>query len=201
MRNLILSPFASFGPSLSWTKRDLPMALEWRSNRCRVIVPGLWILGAFYWILAVGNDAPRHITIFHVPFLVGVPLILAVSAAWWAGELLRHRFSAKLLINDDQLEWQFGSDSEVDCLSDCSRFRSAGKHDYDARIEWNTETPTKQREAGGWTQWAKRWGMPERLTSDRALYARDVELDRHDLGDLCELLNQLRDEAIADRPA
>ncbi len=200
MRNLTISPGASFETSFHWTKRDLPIALEWRNNLCRVIVPGLWILSAFYWVLVLGNDAPRNITILHAPFLLGVPLILALSAAWWVGELLHRRLSANFLINDDHLEWQFDSDSDVDWLSDCSRFRSAGKHNYDARIEWNTETPGEHA-AGGWAQWAKRWGLPERLTSDRALYARDVGLDRHALEDLCELLNQLRDEAVAVRPA
>ena len=130
-------------------------------HRSRFVGPG-----RIFWILAIGNDLPHNITILHIPFLVGIPLILALSAAWWVGQLLQHRFSARLFIHDDHLEWQFGSDfdSEVDCLSDCSRFRYAGKHNYSARIEWNIEKPGKHA-AGGWAEWAKQRGLPERLTA------------------------------------
>jgi hypothetical protein len=112
------------------------------------------------------------------------------------GELLHRRVAGALVINDDYLEWQFETESKVDLLADCSRFELAGKRNYEARIEWDLATPGEGA-TDGWPQWTKRWRLLDSIKSDRTLYGRDVGLDRGDLESLCNLLNELRDEAKA----
>jgi hypothetical protein len=197
MRSLAMSPNASFHQiAQRWTKGDLPISLHWRSTLWRYIVPTMWVLGWAFWIWVVSLDTPRHSFILYALLFVGIPLILAVSAGWWVVQLLQKRAAATLVINDDYLEWQFPADSEVDLLTDCSRFEFAGKRPYDARIEWDLATPGGEG-ADGWPQWAKRWRVLDWVKSDRTLYGRDVGLDPADLDSLCKLLNQLRDEAMA----
>lgn len=198
MRNLTMSPDASFQPSRHWARGALPITLSWRSTLWRYIVPALWIVGWLFWIWVVSIETPRHSAILYALLFIGIPLVLAVSAGWWVMQLLHRRAAATLVINDDYLEWQFATESEVDLLTDCSRFEFAGKRNYDARIEWDLATPGAEA-AGGWPLWAKRWRLLDWLKSDRTLYARDVGLDRTDLESLCRLLNQLRDEATAHR--
>jgi hypothetical protein len=197
MRNLAMSPNASFHQMTQrWAKSDLPISLHWRSSLWRHIVPVLWVLGWAFWIWVVSLDTPQYNFVLYALLFVGIPLILAVSAGWWVKELLSKRVAATLVVNDDYLEWQFPTDSEVDLLTDCSRFEFAGKHSYDARIEWDLSTPGAEG-VDGWPQWAKRWRLLDWVKSDRALYGRDVGLDPSDLDSLCKLLNQLRDEATA----
>ena len=71
-------------------------------------------------------------------------------------------------------------------------FALAGKGNFDARIEWST-AGSWDAGNGGWPRWMKR------LAPDRTLYARDLGLDRAGLESLCKLLNQLREEAAAQR--
>ena len=155
-------------------------------------------MGWIIWIWMVSIETPRQSLIVYALLFMGIPLILAVTAGWWVIQLVHRRVSATLLINDDYLEWQFSTDSDVDLLSDCGRFEFAGKRNYDARIEWDVASPGADG-AGGWPQWTKRWRLLDSIKSDRALYARDVGLDRGDLESLCTLLNQLREEAMARR--
>ncbi len=82
--------------------------------------------------------------------------------------------------------------SNVDLLTDCGPFAVAGTRTFDARIEWNTAN-SWDGAGDGWPRWVRR------LKPDRSLYGRDVGLDRADLESLCKLLNQLREEAAANR--
>jgi hypothetical protein len=198
LRNLAMSQNATFEASHRWTRGELPISLPWRSTLWRYIVPVLWVTGWMFWIWMVSIETPRQSAIFYALLFVGVPLILAVTAGWWVIQLVHRRVSATLLINDDYLEWQFDMGSDVDLLADCSRFEFAGKRDYDARIEWDMATPGAES-ADGWPQWTKRWRLLDSIKSDRTLYGRDVGLDRDDLDSLCKLLNQLREEAMAQR--
>jgi hypothetical protein len=190
MRNLAMSADASFGtPALRWSKSDLPITLPWRSTLWRYIVPVLWVLGWAFWIWVVSIRLSGSGFILQALLFIGIPLILAASVAWWIAQLLHGRIAGSFVVNDDYLEWQFERESSVDLLADCSRFEFAGKRDYEARIEWDMAMPG---EDDGWrvADWVK---------SDRALYGRDVGLDRGDLESLCKLLNQLREEARAQR--
>jgi len=197
MRNLAMSSDASFQKTAQrWTKSDLPINLHWRSSVWRYVVPALWILGWAFWIWVLSIDTPGHSFILYALLFVSIPLILAASAAWWVAQLLHRRAAGTLVINDDYLEWQFELGSKVDMLADCSRFEFAGKRNYDARIEWDIATP-EEGAADGWPQWTKRWRVVDWVKADRSLYGRDVGLDRGDLESLCNLLNQLRDEAKA----
>lgn len=198
MRNLTMSPDASFQTPRRWAKGALPITLSWRSTLWRYIVPVLWIVGWLLWIWVVSIETPRHSAVLYALLFIGIPLVLAVSAGWWVMQLLHRRAAATLVINDDYLEWQFATKSEVDLLTDCSGFEVAGKRNYDARIDWDLATPGAEA-AGGWPRWTKQWRLLDWLMSDRTLYARDVGLDRDDLESLCRLLNQLRDEATAHR--
>jgi hypothetical protein len=198
LRNLAVSENAAFAAPNRWTRSDLPISLSWRSSLWRYIVPVLWIAGWIMWVWMVSIETPRQSLVIYALLFMGIPLILAVTAGWWVIQLVHRRVSAMLLINDDYLEWQFATDSDVDLLSDCSRFEFAGKRNYDARIEWDVVSPGSDG-AGGWPQWTKRWRLLESIKSDRTLYARDVGLDRDDLESLCTLLNQLREEAMAQR--
>lgn len=178
-----------------WTMSDLPISLRWRSSLWRVIVPVLWAAGWLLWIWVLSIDTPGHSMLLYALLFISIPLILALSAAWWVSQLLQRRAAATLVISDDYLEWQFETDSDVELLADCSRFEFAGKRNLDARIEWDIATAAEA--AGGWPQWTKRWRLLDAIKSDRSLHARDVGLDRDDLESLCRLLNQLRDEAKA----
>jgi hypothetical protein len=192
-----MSESAAFEAPHRWTRSDLPISLSWRSSLWRYIVPVLWVVGWLVWIWMVSIET-SHSAIFYALVFLGIPLILAVTAGWWMVQLLHRRASATLLINDDYLEWQFAMESDVDLLADCSRFEFAGKRNYDARIEWDIATPGAIG-VDGWPQWTKRWRLLDSIKSDRTLYGRDVGLDRDDLESLCTLLNQLREEAMAQR--
>jgi hypothetical protein len=197
MRNVAISSDAAFHRAAQrWTKSDLPVNLPWRSTLWRYIVPTLWVLGWALWIFVLSMETPGHNAILYALLFISIPLILAASAAWWVGELLHRRVAGAFVINDDYLEWQFETESKVDLLTDCSRFELAGKRNYEARIEWDLATPGEGA-TDGWPQWTKRWRLLDSIKSDRALYGRDVGLDRGDLESLCNLLNQLRDEAKA----
>ena len=181
-----------------WTKNDLPISLRWRSSLWRYIVPVLWVVGWAPWIWVVSMDTPGRSFIIYALLFIGIPLVLAVSAGWWVSQLLHRRVAATIVVNDDYLEWQYEMGSKVDLLADCGRFEFAGKRNYDARIEWDIATSGDEA-ADGWPQWTKRWRLLDTIKSDRSLYGRDVGLDRGDLESLCKLLNQLRDEAVAQR--
>src|SRR5262249_23632355 len=195
LRNVAISSGASFQASQHWSKGELPISLQWRSGLWRYIVPPLWILGWVVWVWVVSIDTSGRSAILYAFLFVGIPLILAATAGWWMTQLLHKRVSGMLVINDDYLEWQFELDSNVDLLTDCSRFEFAGKRNFDARIEWDLATPG--HDAGGWPEWTKRWKLLDTIKSDRTLYGRDVGLDPQALESLCRLLNQLREEAMA----
>lgn len=199
MRNVAISSGASFETTAQrWSKSDLPITLHWRSSLWRYIVPVLWVFGWAFWIWVVSVRLSGAGFVFQAMLFVGIPLILAATAAWWVSQLLHKRTAGKLVVNDDYLEWQFETGSKVDLLADCSPFEFAGKRNYEARIEWDMATPAEDA-ADGWPHWAKRGRIADWVKSDRTLYARDVRLDRGDLESLCSLLNQLRDEAKANR--
>jgi hypothetical protein len=191
MRNMAMSADASFQTTaVCWTKSDLPISLPWCSTLWRVIVPALWVIGWAFWIWVLSVDTPSGSLVCYALLFVGIPLMLAVSAAWWVGQFLHRRHAGMLVVNDDYLEWQFETGSNVELLTDCGSFDLAGKRDYEARIEWDVAASWDA--AGGWPRWARKWLKP-----DRTLYARDLGLDRGDLQSLCKLLNELREEARA----
>jgi hypothetical protein len=193
MRNLAISADASFEKTaLRWMKSDLPISLPWRSVLWRTTAPTLWLFGLAFWIWAVRADAPQLSLVVDAWLFMGMPLILGVSALWWAQQWLLRRQAGTLVINDDYLEWQSEMGSNVELLTDCGPFELVGKRS-DARIEWATATSWDQA-ADQWPRWARRWHK-----ADRALYARDLGLDRDGLEGLCRLLNQLREEAKAQR--
>jgi len=197
LRNLAMSPTASFEKvAQRWTTSALPISLPWRSGLWHYIVPVLWAAGWALWIWVVSIDTPGRSVALYALLFVSIPVILALAAAWWVQQLLQRRMAGTLVINDDYLEWQFKLDSDVDLLTDCSRFEFSGKRNYDARIEWDVAT-ANDGAAGGWPQWTKKWRLLDSIKSDRSLHARDVGLARDDLESLCKLLNQLRDEAVA----
>ena len=88
---------------------------------------------------------------------------------------------------------EVGAEQVFPMLTDCSRFECTGKRN--ARIEWDIAAGEGEA-ADGWPAWTRRWRS---LKSDRVLYGRDVGLDTEALGGLCAFLNQLRDEALANR--
>lgn len=190
MRNLTMSSMASFDTAgLRWSTSDLPITIEWRSSLWRFIVPPLWALGWAFWIWVLSVDTAGQSTAVYALLFISIPLLLAASAAWWVGQLLNRRHMGTLVVNDDYLEWQFEMGSQVEMLAECGPFTLHGKRNYDARIEW--ERGGADHAAGGWAR--------KLFKADRTLYARDVGLDRDDLDSLCKLLNQLRDEAKAQR--
>jgi hypothetical protein len=190
MRNLAMSSNASFdAAALRWSKSDLPITIEWRSSLWRFIVPPLWALGWAFWIWVLSVETPGQSAAVYALLFISIPLLLAATAAWWVGQLLSHRHMGTLVVNDDYLEWQFEIGSSVEMLAECGPFELRGKHSYDACIEW--ERGGGDHATGGWT---RKW-----IKADRSLYGRDVGLDRNDLDSLCRLLNQLRDEAKAQR--
>lgn len=198
MRNVAISSDANFAAAHQWARGDLPITLQWRSTLWRYIVPPLWVLGWAFWIWVVSVRLSGTGFILQALLFIGIPLILAATAAWWVSQMLHKRTSGKIVINDDYLEWQFETESKVDLLADCGRFEFAGKRDYEARIEWDMATPGEDT-ADGWPNWSKHWRVADWIRSDRTLYGRDAGLDRGDLESLCKLLNQLREEAKAHR--
>ncbi len=190
MRNMAMSADASFQTTaVCWTKSDLPISLPWCSTLWRVIVPALWVIGWAFWIWVLSVDTPSGSLVCYALLFVGIPLMLAVSAAWWVGQFLHRRHAGTLVVNDDYLEWQFETGSKVDLLTDCGPFELTGKRTFDARIEWNAASSWDSGDV--WPRWTRRFAP------DRTLYARDVGLDRGELESLCKLLNQLREEARA----
>jgi hypothetical protein len=196
MRNIAISPGASFHTRQRWDKAALPIGLSWHSTLWRYIVPGLWIVGWVFWIGIVSVDAPQAGLIFYGLLFVGIPVMLALTAGWWVKQLLDRRHTGTLMVEADYLEWQFDSGSDVDLLTDCSRFECMGKRN--PRIEWDIASGEGEA-ADGWPAWTRRWRVLQSLKSDRVLYGRDVGLDAEALGGLCAFLNQLRDEALAAR--
>jgi hypothetical protein len=194
MRNLTLSEQATFASAQRWTKSDLPLSLPWRNSLWRVNVPLLWLGLLAFWLWLVSLETPRVGLVLYGLVFVGVLLVLAVTAFWWITQLVDRRITGSLVIDDSSLEWQYGASPDVDHLADCSRFTLVGNKG-DARIEWNLASPPEEstRVFGPFAP------MLRAIKSDRALYARDVGLDRDDLEALCRLLNQLRDEAADGR--
>jgi hypothetical protein len=194
MRNLAISADAAFETTaLCWMKSDLPISLPWRSVLWRTTAPTLWLFGLAFWIWAVGDDTPKLGLIVDAWLFMGMPVLLGISALWWLQQWLLRRQAGTLVINDDYLEWQFEMGSNVDLLTDCGPFELVGKQSSEAHIEWEVATSWDQA-ADQWPRWARRWRRP-----DRALYGRDLGLDRDNLESLCKLLNELREAAKAQR--
>ena len=171
------------------TTYDLPLTLPWRSSLWLYIVPTLWLAGWLLWTFVVSMDTPDQGLLLYALLFIGMPLMLALTGGWWIQQLLHRRTSAQVVVTDDYIEWQFEMGSELDPLVDCSRFELIGK-----RIEWNV-AKSEHESASFWRKlltlaWIK---------SDRALYGRDVGLDRDGLERLCKQLNQLREGAAANR--
>lgn len=195
MRNLTLSEHATFIEPQRWLKGELPVTLSWRNTLWRFNAPLLWVALLVFWLWLVSLETPRVGLVLYGLVFVGVLLVLALVAFWWVTQLVDRRVTGNFVIDDSSLEWQYGTSSEVDYLTDCSRFELAGKRDSDARIEWNLASPPDALAAA----LGSLLPLFRRIKPDRALYARDVGLDRSDLEGLCRLLNELRDEAAADR--
>ena len=194
MRNLAMSSHASFDTvALRWSKSDLPITLQWRSTLWRFIVPPLWALGWAFWIWVLSIEIPGQSAALYALMFISIPLLLAASAAWWVGQLLHKRHAGTIVINDDYLEWEFEMGSTVEMLAECGQFERHGKHNFDARIEWEMNTSDHAGESS-WSRWVRKM-----TKADCTLYARDLGLDRSDLDSLCKLLNELRDEAKARR--
>lgn len=194
MRNLAMSSHASFDAvALRWSKSDLPITLQWRSTLWRFIVPPLWALGWAFWIWVLSIETPGQTAALYALLFISIPLMLAASAAWWVGQLMHKRHAGTIVINDDYLEWEFEMGSTVEMLAECGPFVRHGKRNFDARIEWEMNTSDHANESG-WARWIRKM-----TKADCTLYARDLGLDRDDLDSLCKLLNQLRDEAKAQR--
>lgn len=196
--NVAISPNANFrsgSPEIGHdAMRDLPITLPWRSSLWLYIVPVLWVAGWFLWSWIVSLETPHWGLLFYALLFIGIPLILALTGGWWVRQLLQRRTSAKVMVTDDYLEWQFEMGSDLDPFSDCSRFELIGKRSFDARIEWDIAKADHET-AGAW----RKLLSLDWIKSDRTLYARDVGLDRDGLERLCKLLNQLRDRAAAHR--
>jgi hypothetical protein len=159
----------------------------------RFIVPPLWALGWAYWIWVLSVETPGQTAALYALLFISIPLLLAASAAWWVGQLLHKRHAGTIVINDDYLEWEFEMGSTVEMLAECGQFELHGKRNFDARIEWEMNSSDHANEHG-WSRWVRKM-----TRADCTLYARDLGLDRTDLDSLCRLLNQLRDEAKAQR--
>jgi hypothetical protein len=188
--NIAISSDASFHRQpLSWSKKDLPIALPWRSSLWRTIVPALWVVGWAVWLWVADSDSSGRSMVVHGLLFVAIPAMLAVSAGWWVRQFVTRRLAGALVFNDDYVEWQYESGSNVELLSDCGRFRVAGKG-WDARLEWDIVSSWDN--ASAWSRLTRKLSE-----SDRVLYARDLGLDRDELERLCKLLNQLREEAGA----
>ena len=194
--NLAISPDASFKTSPRWAKASLPLSLHWRSQQWRLTVPALWGMIWALWIGVVSVETPEVGLIFYALFFIGLPAVLALSAAWWVTKLLHHRHRGTFVIETDYLEWQFETESDVDLLADCTRFEFIGGRS--ARLRWALTEPEAME---GWLgrPWATLRGRCDPLRPDRVIYGADVGLDPDDLASLCKLLNQLRDEALASR--
>ncbi len=193
MRNLALSEHATFAEPQRWLKSQLPITLSWRNTLWRFNVPLLWVALLVFWLWLVNLETPRAGLVVYGLVFVGVLLVLALVAFWWVAQLVDRRITGNLVIDDSSVEWQYGTSPDVDYLTDCSRFELAGKRESDARIEWNLASPPDAFAAA----WGSFLPLLRSVKPDRALYARDVGLDRDELEGLCRLLNQLRDEAAA----
>lgn len=194
--NLAISPDASFRTSPRWAKASLPLSLRWRSQQWRLTVPALWVMIWALWIGIVSVETPDAGVIFYALLFMGLPAVLALSAAWWVTKLMHRRHRGTLVVENDYLEWQFEADSDVDLLADCTRFDFIGGRN--ARIRWAL-AESEAVEGWGRKTWATLRHMWDPLRADRMVYAGDVGLDPSDLASLCKLLNQLRDEALASR--
>lgn len=192
--NLAISPDASFKTSPRWQKASLPLSLHWRSQQWRLTVPALWVMIWALWIGVVSVDTPAVGVIPYALLFMGLPAVLALSAAWWVTKLLHRRHRATLVLEADYLEWQFETESDVDLLADCTRFEFIGGRN--PRMRWALAEPEA---ADGGALWATLRRLCDPLRPDRTVYAADVALDPDDLTSLCKLLNQLRDEALASR--
>ena len=196
MRNLAIAPNAAFQASVRWAKRDLPIMLTWRSSLWRYNVPALWVAGLLLWMWVVSMETPHWGIVLYALLFIGMPLMLAGAAVWWVGQLLHRRTAATFIINDDYLEWQFEPGSDLDPLTDCTSFKLVGKHNFNARIAWDSAALDEPADLG-WLGRVKARVQSAWLKADRTLYARDVGLDRDYLESLCSLLNQLRSEVLA----
>jgi hypothetical protein len=196
MRNLAIASNAAFQATERWTKRDLPITLPWRSSLWRYIVPVAWLLGLLLLIGMFNMQTPYWGATLYALLFIALPGLLAGSGAWWVAQWRNRRNAASFVIHDDYLEWQFEDVSDVDQFADCGRFALAGQRGYDARIEWDSAA-RGEAATDDWLEGAKAWLLSRWRKCDRALYARDLGLDRGELESLCGLLNQLRDAAAA----
>lgn len=196
--NIAISQDATFrsGPrdAACASARDLPITLPWRSSLWLYIVPVLWVAGWMTWSWIVSMETPQWGVLFYALLFIGMPAVLAATGGWWVRQLLNRRTSANVVITEDYVDWQYEMGSDLDPLVDCSRFTLAGARGFDARIEWDLAR-SEHEQAPGW----RRLLSLDWIKSDRALYARDVGLDRQGLERLCRLLNELREEAMAHR--
>lgn len=194
--NIAIAPNATFEVARReadhQVKADLPITLPWRSSLWLYIVPVLWAAGWMLWSWIVSMETPKWGLLFYAVLFIGIPLILALTGGWWVRQFLNRRTSANVVVTEDYIDWQYEMGSDLDPLVDCSRFELTGRRGFDARIEWDIAGPSHEA-AEGW----RRLLSLDWIKSDRALYARDVGLDRDGLEGLCKLLNQLREEATA----
>lgn len=197
--NIAISPNAKFhvpsAPDKSFAAApDLPVTLQWRSSLWLYIVPTLWLAGWLLWSFVVSMDTPNQGVVLYAVLFIGMPVVLALTGGWWIRQLLNRRTSGSLVVTEDYIEWQYEMGSDLDPFVVCDRFKLLGKHGLDARIEWNLAAPGDDS-VGLVTKLVRLdW-----IKSDRALYGRDVGLDRDGLERLCKLLNELREEAAAQR--
>ena len=196
--NVAISPNATFGSTAraasNRSPHELPITLRWRSSLWLYIVPVLWVAGWMMWSWIVSMETPRWGLVFYALLFIGMPAVLAVTGGWWVRLLLNRRTSGNVVITADYVDWQYEMGSDLDPLVDCSKFTLVGRHGFDARIEWDLAKPEHERPQGWQRLLSLDW-----IKSDRALYGRDVGLDRDGLERLCRQLNELREEAQAHR--
>lgn len=197
--NIAISPSAKFHvasmPERSFAAApDLPVTLPWRSSLWLYIVPTLWLAGWLLWTFVVSMDTPNQGIVLYALLFIGMPVVLALTGGWWIRQLLNRRTSGSLVVTEDYIEWQYEMGSDLDPFVVCDRFKLVGKRGLDARIEWNVSAAGD--DATGWVTKLLRLDW---IKSDRALYGRDVGLDRDGLERLCKLLNELREGAAAHR--
>ncbi len=197
--NIAISPNAKFHvpsvPDRSFAAApDLPVTLPWRSSLWLYIVPTLWLAGWLLWSFVVSVDTPNQGIVLYAILFIGMPVVLALTGGWWIRQLLNRRTSGSVVVTEDYIEWQYEMGSDLDPFVVCDRFKLIGKRGLDARIEWNLSAPGDDS-----VGWVTRLMRLDWIKSDRALYGRDVGLDRDGLDRLCNLLNELREEAAAQR--